>query len=262
MSAPLIERIVAAHKEVARSGSVEARSKLERLQAEYRSSGVMIERPGGTATLIEPGAISRTAAPPALEPRPATSPDVLDEVPALRTEMQSGFSVHLGNGALRGIMEELERSDFVLAGGSHETGGNLYGCLRAGVLELLDASGPGSDGNARRFESSVMVSLTEGFAIGEELSRQHQNALLVFCGGFHTHPIRDATPSPTDRSNALIGLAQLERKLGWRAPSRWLDVILTPDAVRGWDAPFATAWATRRLGEFGSVTERVQIEGS
>jgi hypothetical protein len=55
MSAPLIDRIVAAHKEVARSGSAEARSKLARLQDEYRRSGVTIERPGGTATLVEPG---------------------------------------------------------------------------------------------------------------------------------------------------------------------------------------------------------------
>jgi hypothetical protein len=191
---------------------------------------------------------------------PAPLPQELDEVPGLRTEIESGFSVRLGSGAQRAIMQELERSDFVLAGGSHETGGNLYGHLRAGVLELLDASGPGSDGKARRFENSVMVSVSEGFAIGEELARQHDNALLIFSGGWHTHPIPDATPSPADRANALIGLSELERKLDWRAPRRWVDVILTPDAVRGWDAPYATAWATRRLGQFGSVTERVRVE--
>jgi hypothetical protein len=189
------------------------------------------------------------------------APDELDEVPVLRTEMQTGFSVHLGSGALRGIFEELERSDFVLAGGSHETGDNLYGCRRAGVLELIDASGPGSDGKPRRFENSVMVSLTEGFAIAEELQRHRQDALVVFCGGWHIHPIGDARPSPTDRSNALIGLGELERKLGWRAPRRWVDLILVPDAERGWDAPWTTGWATRRLGRFGSVTERVKVEG-
>jgi hypothetical protein len=258
MSAPLIERIVAAHKEVARSGSAEARSKLERLQAEFRTSGTVIERPGGTATLMDrPGAISRTTVRPAPVSR-AIAPDELDEVPVLRTEIKDGFSVHLGNGALRGIMEEFQRSDWLFE--HHvESGGNLFGRQRAGVLELVDASGPGSDEKARRFESAVMVSLTEGFAIAEELQRQRQDALVIFCGGWHVHPIRDPRPSPTDRSNALIGLDELERKLGWRAPARWVDLILTPDAARGWDAPYATAWATRRLGEFGSVTERVRV---
>jgi hypothetical protein len=107
-----------------------------------------------------------------------------------------------------------------------------------------------------------MVSIAEGFADAEELQRQFDNSLLNFAGGWHIHPIRDPKPSESDRKSALIGLGERERKLGWRAPSRWVDVILTPDAARGWDAPFATAWATRRLGEWGAVTERVKIEAS
>jgi hypothetical protein len=131
---------------------------------------------------------------------PLPLPSDLEEIPELRTETQSGFSVHLGNGALRGIMEEFQRSDWLFE--HHvESGGNLFGRQRAGVLELLDASGPGSDGKARRFENSVMVSLSEGFAIAEELQRQRQDALVIFCGGWHVHPIRDPRPSPTDRSN-------------------------------------------------------------
>ena len=55
--------ILRAHQQVA-DGVQGARSKLERLQAEYRSSGHLIERPGGSATLIEPRPVT------SLRPRP------------------------------------------------------------------------------------------------------------------------------------------------------------------------------------------------
>jgi hypothetical protein len=57
-----------------------------------------------------------------------------------------------------------------------EPGGNLFGIQRAGVLELVDASGPGSDEKARRFENSVLSRSAEGFEIAEELQRQFDNA--------------------------------------------------------------------------------------
>jgi hypothetical protein len=72
-------------------------------------------------------------------------------------------------GALRAITAELDRSEGIP--GSHETGGTLYGRVRRGVVELLDASGSGSDGRSRRFEDNVMVSVTEAHAFAEELRR-------------------------------------------------------------------------------------------
>jgi hypothetical protein len=191
---------------------------------------------------------------------PAPLPPELDEVPVLRTELQTGFSVHLGSGALRGILEEFERSDWLFA--HHvESGGCLFGRQRASSLDLLAASGPGNDEKARRFENACMISLSEGLADAAELRRQYDDSLVGVVGSWHVHPESDATPSPTDRAHGLLGLSELEREMGWRAPTRWVDVILTPDAARGWDAPFATAWATRRQGQWGSVTERVRIEG-
>jgi hypothetical protein len=150
---------------------------------------------------------------------------------------------------------ELERSDGIL--GSHETGGNLFGRLKAGALEVIDGSGPGSDGQPRRFESAVMVSLKEGHEIARELRRIWHDELIGLVGGWHVHPRVAREPSEADCENALLALDDLERRHGWRAPSAWVDVILYPNGD-GWDA---AGWATRRLRWSGqAITEPVTIE--
>jgi proteasome lid subunit RPN8/RPN11 len=175
-------------------------------------------------------------------------------VPELRADAPPSLTVRLRPGAVLGIEAELERSRGIL--GSHETGGNVFGRTRGGVLELIEASGPGEDGKARRFEDAVMISVSEGHAIAKELRRSYDDNLIGLVGGWHVHPRPVPEPSETDRENALVGLDDLVERDGWKAPQLWLDVILYPNGD-GWDA---AGWATRRLGEFGSVTEPAAIE--
>jgi hypothetical protein len=143
-----------------------------------------------------------------------------------------------------------------------ETGGNLYaGQTRLGVLELLDASGPGEDdGKPRRLPGAVRISIRQGLEIGEELRRIWQDDNLGLVGGWHSHPRPVCEPSETDRSSALLSLEQVQVLRSWRAPSAWVDLILCPDARDGWEAPRVFGWATRRLEWSGaSVTEPVRL---
>jgi integrative and conjugative element protein (TIGR02256 family) len=227
-------------------------AEVERLRAQYRRSGVI--RPGGTATVVQRSrpAVERPRIvlykKPA-KPRPAKYP-----VPELRAEATPSLTVRLGAGALDGISAELERSHGLLH--TVETGGNVFGRHRGNTIELVYASGPGSDGKARRFENSVMVSLADGYQHAKELKRIYQDDRVSFLGGWHTHPIREPLPSETDRSEGLAGLDQMHRLGTWA--TCWLDLILMPNAHRGWEAPSVRGWATRRT-DWGAVTEPVLV---
>jgi len=187
---------------------------------------------------------------------PAPSPAL--ELPELRVDAAPVMTVRLRGGAMRGICEELERSDGLLD--RIETGGNLIGRRVGGVLELVAATGPGSDGQPRRFVDAVRVSMGEGHEAGEWIAEYYQDALITFVGGWHTHPVPVREPSTTDRESALVGLDALNARLGWKAPSQWVDLILMSDTRDGWGAPRIAGWATRRIGTFQSVTEPVSVE--
>jgi proteasome lid subunit RPN8/RPN11 len=181
------------------------------------------------------------------------------EVPELRADGTATVKVKLCPGAVRGIEAELERSHGIL--GSHETGGNLFGRTRGGVLELIAATGPGEDGQARRFEGAVMVSISEGHAIAEELRRAYGDNLIGVVGGWHCHPRPVREPSEPDRENALVALDDLVERDGWKAPAAWIDLIFFPDTAEGWEAPRCAAWVTRRRDWDGAaVTEPAAIE--
>jgi proteasome lid subunit RPN8/RPN11 len=150
---------------------------------------------------------------------------------------------------------ELERSDGLLD--CVETGGNLFGHRGLRDVELIHATGPGEDGKARRFEDSVRISMRDAQAQSHELERIY-GADVVLAGGWHTHPRLVREPSETDRSQALSALDHLSA-LRW-APY-WLDLIVVPNAERGWDMPALVGWVTRR-NEWGrAVTEPARIEG-
>jgi hypothetical protein len=79
----LQQEILRAHSAVSR-GERGAERELKRLQAEYRTSGHLIERPGGTARLIEsPAAATVTAHPLSQEvtPRHRRSRDTQPQKP-------------------------------------------------------------------------------------------------------------------------------------------------------------------------------------
>jgi hypothetical protein len=63
-------------------------------------------------------------------------------------------------------------------------------------------------------------------------------------------------PSETDRANALA--APDNREI---IRANWIELILTADAVRGWDSAHVTGWATRRVSAFGGVTEPIIVTG-
>lgn len=219
-------------------------SEVERLRAEYRQSGVT-RYYGGTATVV-----SRAAKRPKRGPAGSS---VVHEVPELRADVTASLTVKIGAGALDGIFAELERSGGLLH--TVETGGNIFGERRGNVIELVWASGPGSDGKARRFENSVMVSLADGYQHAKELQRIYQRD-VQFVGGYHTHPIHQPLPSATDRSEGLVALDQAHALGTWTR--YWIDLILMADKERGWSAPLVRGWATRRT-DLGAVTEPVRV---
>jgi hypothetical protein len=216
---------------------------VERLRAEYRRGG--ITRYGGTCEVV-----SRTAKPSQRRAKRPAETYIVHEVPKLRADVTPSLTVRIGAGALDGILAELERSDGLLR--TVETGGNVFGRQSGKTIELLYASGLGSDGKARRFENSVMVSLAEGHQHAKELQRIYQSDIR-FIGGWHTHPIREPLPSATDRSEALVALDQLHA-LGYLGTTSWLDLILIPGRER-WDI---RGWATRR-SDRGSYTEPIRV---
>jgi proteasome lid subunit RPN8/RPN11 len=187
-------------------------------------------------------------------PAPPLSPLPSVEVPELRANAAPTVTVNLGTALLGGLCEELERGEGLLD--TVETGGNLFGRRRVGVLDLYHASGPGADGRARRFVDSVRVSIAEADAEARELQRIWQDD-VSFVGGWHTHPRPHRTPSDTDRASALGALDDVS---ALRFAPYWVDLILTADSERGWESPHVHGWVTRRTA-LGAVTEPARIEG-
>jgi hypothetical protein len=174
----LVEEITRAHIDVAR-GEPGAKARLERLQDEYRSSGASITRPGPSVQLVEPEAPVPRAGKNGFSPaRPRANQDQQRrEIPELRKDATPKVTVKLRPGALAGIIEELnETGDIPL--NCLETGGSCFGRLRDGALELLDASGPGSDESPRRFENAVKISIAEAPPTARTPSSRSTN-----CGG-------------------------------------------------------------------------------
>jgi hypothetical protein len=256
----LVEQIERAHLAV-RAGEAGARERLEALQARFRASGEIV-RVGGTC-MIDTETSPDPARSQVLDAaaRPRGKDQQRREIPELRKTASPKVTVRLRPGALAGIIEELNATgDIPLA--CLETGGSCFGRLRDGALELLDASGPGSDEKARRFENAVMVSIAEAKEIEAELQRRWDDQTITACAGWHTHPVDDGLPSPTDRENALLALDQLHRR-AWAAPSYWTDLIVRADPVDGWIQPRVVAWVTRRLDWGGAaVTEPAAIATS
>jgi hypothetical protein len=258
----LQKQILAAHHAVER-GETGARERLEDLQTRFRLGGYGVVRTpaGATCSLIERGATATRprphkqtrARPRPVEPRP--------EIPELRVDAISKLKVKVRPGALRGINDELDRASPTMLS-CIETGGSLYaGQTRLGVLELIEASGPGEDGKGRRLPGAVRISVAEGYAIAKELRRIWQDENIGVCGSWHTHPCPAGIPSEQDRISALRMLDDLQERRGWRAPSQYIDLIVFPDARAGWELPGVIGWATRRLEWDGAaVTERVRAE--
>jgi hypothetical protein len=149
----LQQEILRAHEDV-RRGAPGAQRTLERLQAEYRTSGALVERPGGSARVIEAGSTNGSSQTGTIERigaastvtkrrpprRPATQrpswqlcdhePHSYDEVEIrLRSGEAREFSVSLGGEVcqeIRDAIDWLHRN----VGPEYETGGFLFGTQR------------------------------------------------------------------------------------------------------------------------------------
>ena len=136
-------RIVEAHDEV-RRGAPGAQRKLERLQAEFRTSGALIERPGGSVRVVEAGSangssrvgtIERTSTltkrrPATQRPKWQLGPDPLSykEV-ELRDRGYVDYRVSLGSSARKDILSEIDRAHQA-AGEAVEAAGWLFSQYR------------------------------------------------------------------------------------------------------------------------------------
>lgn len=236
---------------------------LARLQSEYRQGGLIERLSPLKPCLVEPApkltddassvSTQDTAELPELRLR-----DREDEIPELLSDAEPRLVVRLGHGALEAIHAELSRSEGLLD--TVESGGNLIGEFRGGELHVLDATGPGEDGKARRFPDAARISTQSGYGVAGDLQKIWDNGLITFIGGWHTHPRPVREPSEADRQSALAGLDELVRKYGWKAPNQWLDLILFADSREGWASPKVAGWATRRPDWGGAVTEPVRVE--
>jgi hypothetical protein len=184
------------------------------------------------------------------------------EVPELDAGAKPRLTVKLTRTALDVFRAELAGLGPVLLERGYESGGNLIGRNSGGVREVVDASGPEDspgDRSERRFRDAVRICAASGFEIAEELREHSGDRTIQYLGGWHLHGIPEPQPSTTDRVSALRSL-ELLRELDWRAPEEWVELIVYPDPVEGFDRLCVAGWATRPLPWKGAVTEPVRIE--
>lgn len=224
-AAELRPLILTAHK------SGDARE-LARLQAEFRTSGGMIER--GSPTLK----------PRLVEPTRSTSNDVGTDLPfghsayeaVLRDEFAPGFTVDITINARKAIEAELARVRRD-AGREVEAGGWLFANHRprdwSDSIAVVAATWAGE--GARSAKNSMRLGDVYDARAGLP---EH----LVRVGDYHTHPASEPLPSDQDVRSWAATADRLGR-------SHYLGVIVTPSGEgSGWTIPSFDAWIVKREG--------------
>lgn len=197
----LKQEIMRTHAAVAR-GERGAKAKLERLQAEYRTSGATIERPGGSAVLTESRPVT------SLRPRRVKQKAQVDRArpfdrPCSAVEIRSPsteptqYTVKLGSGARRAIEDELALVRREL-GPDFECGGWLYGQYRPRESSTWTTIAVATHaGNSEHGRSSI----TFGESATSLMLRSFPPDLahLTHLGDWHSHPNAGSTiPSDGD----------------------------------------------------------------
>jgi hypothetical protein len=238
--------IMRAHQDVA-NAVPGAKNRLENLQAKYRTSGAMIERVGGSCSLIERSAGTATISSPRISAKRPNwqlgesfgRPSSEVVIRARSTEPEQ-FTVTLSSGARRAIEDEISFARSEL-GADYECGGWLYGQFRpresSGSLTIAVATHAGDSEHGRSsitFGESATSLMLRSFP--PELSH------VKHVGDWHTHPNRGGTiPSEGDAR----GWARSLDEYGF---ARYTAIIVSPSESMGWMSPHLNAWTVRREG--------------
>jgi proteasome lid subunit RPN8/RPN11 len=247
----LIQEISRAYAEVQR-GSPGAREKLERLQAEYRTSGE-ITRVGGTCQLE-----GRPSAPFSYRARSrSVSRDVLNyghpssavEIRARATESRP-FTVSLTAYSREQILDEIRH---IRRQGDLEAAGWMWASQTprswSDGLTVALATHAGASRHGR-----YSVEVGNPYVLREEQCPPELRHLKVI-GDWHSHPIAGSTtPSDTD---AKAWAGWMDRY----GLARFSAVIVSPAEQGGWTYPVFSAWTVRREGHPSlPVCEPARIE--
>jgi proteasome lid subunit RPN8/RPN11 len=250
----LKQEIMRAHGEVAR-GTPGAKARLERLQARYRTSGATIERPGGSATLIEPGGVT------SLRPRRVKQQAQIERDAAKRpfgysyreAEFREHFvrySVGLEPKVRDAILGEIKRAHR-RAGEEVEVAGWLGARYRpredSDWIRVVHATRSGSDARGSR----TSVTLCDPFDALVEMRREG----FHLCGDWHCHCI-GGSELPSDQDvrawcGTMDGLGR----------SAYVSLVVSPGEETGWWTPRFSAWVAGRYGlPSRPVVGRARIE--
>jgi hypothetical protein len=231
------------------------RAELQRLQAEFRSSGIPVVRDGPAPVLLggrgsAPRPVRSIKTPTKTKPgrkrKTQATPDAVEDVvPELRADAAPTLTVRISSAVRQAISDEIQETGWRLDAGI-ETGGWLFAWSRFG-REIEAAWATRLAGGERRPDAVLLDD-----DVPEYLERRHSNATVI--GSWHVHSSRpDPLPSPADRRVALL-------RCDDRGRSRWLSLIVTcPDG--NWRRPKLNGWVTHRALGVVPVTEPVLLEG-
>jgi hypothetical protein len=240
----LRNEIMRTHAAVAR-GERGAKARLERLQAEYRTSGATIERPGGSATLIESRPVT-SLRPRRVKQQAQVARDLpfghppSEVVIRARSTEPTQYTVTLGSGARRAIEDELVLVRREL-GPDFEAGGWLYGQYRPRESSTWTTIAVATHaGDSEHGRSSI----TFGESATALMLRSFPPDLghMKHLGDWHSHPNPGSTiPSDGDAR----GWARSLDEYGF---ARYSGIIISPSETLGWANPVFSAWTVRREG--------------
>jgi hypothetical protein len=240
----LVEEILRAHADVA-EGKAGARAQLHRLQAQFRTSGQIIERSpaGATATLIEPGGgggtISRMV-------KPATKGR---EPIELRLRGHSPFTIDLSPGSKTAILDEIRS---VRRHGDLEAAGFLFApkrpSFRSDSVLICVATHAGDDTR----HSQRSVALGDPYEVQASLPPELAHVMRI--GDWHSHGVPESdVPSDVDLRAWAANLDAMGLPF-------YTGIIASPARDGGWMLPSLTPWCVRREGYPSKlVCERAQF---
>jgi hypothetical protein len=164
-----------------------------------------------------------------------------------------GYTVSLGPGVRAEIEDEVSWCRHNGGGFPdhevRETGGYLYSLVRPGLDEVTIhlASGPGPD-SLHGYDALRMSRVED---VEEQLFATRPRHLFHRCGCWHSHPVPDDEPSPTDMQSWVLRSKKT-------ATLSYCSLIVTPKESGGWMYPKISAFQTFGDGA-GYVCERARV---
>jgi hypothetical protein len=248
--------IMRAHQDVANSVPG-AKNRLENLQAKFRTSGAMIERVGGSCSLIERGAGAATISPPRTGKKRASwqlgDKEELSYRDVKLVEHFVSYKVSLTSYVKNDILAEIRRAHQE-AGEEIEAAGWLFAQYlprgSSDSIEVVRATRSGSEPGTR---TRVFL----GDPIDAMVAVRNQGlGHLKLVGDWHCHT-RGGSQLPSD-ADARAWAGTMD-SLG---RSAYVSVIVSPnDQGSGWTLPSFSAWVAGRTGHPSRpVVGRARIE--